>query len=237
MFNALRRLLTKAPKPAEPEALMQWAQRHGHTYLNARNAAGCVVEGRLGTQAWRLEWGAPQRDYIAGLEMRMLADLTLPKELVALVLNQELGEVMEKRVYDDFVDDVQTRIETQTPPEMRWLVMYPKLTASELGPLRDRFVAVSGTKLWLQQWLASPLGAALDAAQKLTGADEAVVLSLHRCRLCLRLAMPDADMVVITAWFSVFEAALRESMRLGAEWQGSHESLTTRPETWQPGVE
>ena len=51
------------------------------------------------------------------------------------------------------------------------------------------------------------------------------------------LASIDADMVVITAWFSVFEAALRESMRLGAEWQGSHESLTTRPETWQPGVE
>jgi hypothetical protein len=51
-------------------------------------------------------------------------------------------ESMEMAVYERYVDDVQTRIETDTPAEMRWLVMFPKLKNFNSKPVRERFGAL-----------------------------------------------------------------------------------------------
>jgi hypothetical protein len=233
MLKTLRRFFAGAPPPADPALLRQWAGERGHDWRRVRDAQGCVIEGRTGTQAWRIEWGASQRDYINGLELRLIAELDLPKELVAMVLNRTLMEAMEEAVYERYVDDVQTRIDTDTPPEMRWLVLYPKVPGADLGRLKDRYGAVCSIQPWMQQWLQSPLNDALAATLDPTDAAQPVVLTIGRGRLLLRTAMPLPDARALTQWFSVFEHALREARRLGSEWrEATQQGLTTQPSAW-----
>lgn len=233
MLKSLRRLLSKGPAPLETTALQQWALERGHGYRKVRDAEGCVIEGRQGPQAWRIEWGASQRDYIEGFELRLIAELDLPPELMAMVLNRRLMEAMEKAVYEHFVDDVQTRIDTDTPPEMRWLVMYTKLTAQDLGRLRERYGAVCSVAPWLLQWLTSPLNDALATTIDMVPEAAPVVLTIGRGRLTLRTTMPQPDGARLAVWFSVFEHAIREAKRLGTEWRdAAGGGLTTQPSAW-----
>jgi len=233
MLTALRRLLSRGPKPADAIGFQHWADARGHQFMRVRHGCGCVIQGRQGAQEWRIEWGNSQRAYIAGLELRLIAELGLPRDLMVLVLNQVLMEAMERAVYEQFVDDVQTRIDTETPAEMRWLVLHPKLAAAELGRLRGRFGAAGSVKPWVVQWLNSSLGDALVASLPLTAEDVPVVLTIHRGRLTLRTVMPTADAAGLTLWFSVFEHALREAKRLGSEWrEAAAGGVTTQPSAW-----
>lgn len=196
-----------------------------------------MIDGLQGTQAWRIEWGATQRDYIDGIELRLIAELDLPPELLAMVLNRRLMEVMEKTVYERFVDDVQTRIDTDTPPEMRWLVMYTKVGGQDLGRLRERYGAVCSVAPWLLQWLASPLNDALAATIEMVPEATPVVLTISRGRLTLRTSMPQPDAARLAVWFSVFEHAMREAKRLGTEWRdAAGAGLTTQPSAWSQSV-
>ena len=141
----------------------------------ARSRASSSTAAAAATP-WRLEWGPSQRPYIQGQELRLRAELSVPRELQALVLNRELMESMEKAVFDQYVEGVQTRIDTTTPPEMRWLVMFPKLSGTELRTLRDGYGALSSYKPWLQQWLAGSLTPALAALP--TSAERPLVLMI-----------------------------------------------------------
>lgn len=233
MLNVLRRLFAKAPAPVDPALFRLWAEERGHGFRLVRDAQGCVIDGQLGPQAWRIEWGAPQRDYIQGFELRLLADLDLPKELQAMVLNRRLMAVMEKAVYDSFVDDVQTRIDSDTPPEMRWLVLYAKMGGQDLGRLKERYGAVCSIAPWLLQWLTGPLNDALSVTQDLMPPEHPVVLTIGRGRLTLRTEMAQPDVARLAMWFSVFEHALREAKRLGAEWRDvAGGGMTTQPSAW-----
>ena len=233
MLKALRRWLSRSSRLAQPAALVDWARRHGHSVNRVRHEAGYVVEGRLGSQAWRLEWGAPQRDYVPGQELRLIAEIDLPRDLMVLVLNRSLKETLEAKVYEQFIDDVQTRSDTEAPAEVRWLVLYPPLTGTEMGRLRERYAAVASIKPWLQQWLDSPLNDALSAAQAVVSAEVPVAMTIHRGRLTLRTAMPHLDNEGLSTWFSVFEHALREARRLGHEWrEAAGTGMTTLPGAW-----
>lgn len=233
MLNSLRRLLAKGPRPIESTVLQQWALERGYGWRRVRGAEGCVIDGRQGSQAWRIEWGASQRDYIAGFELRCIADLDLPHQLMAMVLNQPLMDEMEKQVYERFVDDVQTRIDTDAPAEMRWLVMYPKLSSQDMGRLGERYGAVCSITPWMQQWLGSPLNDALAATLDRVSSELPVVITIGRGRLTLRTAMGQPDASSMLMWQSVFEHALREALRLGTEWRDAAAGgLTTQPSAW-----
>jgi hypothetical protein len=237
MLKSLRRLLSRGAASVEPAAFQHWAEERGHDYRRVRSADGCVIEGRQGTQEWRIEWGASQRDYIPGFELRFIAELDLPPALMAMVLNRSLMAEMERTVYERFVDDVQTRIDTDTPPEMRWLVMYTKLGAQDLGRLRERYGAVCSIQPWLLQWLTSPLNDALATTIDMLGEDDPVVLTIGRGRLTLRTALPQPDVKRLAVWYSVFEHALREAKRLGTEWRDAAAGgLTTQPSAWSNSV-
>ncbi len=216
MLNSLRRLFSRRPAIGDPSALQAWARQRGFEFRRARDAEGCVIDCRLGTQPWRIEWGPSQRAYIEGAELRMLAELDLPRELQLMVLNRQLMEASEKAVYEQYVDDVQTRIDTDTPPEMRWLVMYGRLDMQPFARLRERYVAVGSTMRWLQQWLASPLDEALVATIDQVPVDQPVVLTINRGRLVLRTSMAQPDDAALKRWHALFEHALREALRAGA---------------------
>ena len=204
--------------------LSAWARHRQATLRPVREPEGFVAEGRHGSAAWRLEWGPSQRAYIAGPELRLRAELNVPRELQALLLNRELMDSMEKAVFDQYVEGVQTRIDTSTPPEMRWLVMFQKLSGTELKSLRDGWGALSSYKPWLQQWLAGGLTPALAALP--TAAERPLVLMIARRRLSLRTALAQPDPAALDAWLGLFEVALKEAQRVAIDELEVHAAST-----------
>ena len=216
MLDSLKRWLGTPSAETHGHAdLADWAQARQHTLRGVRDIDGFVIDGQTGTTAWRIEWGPSQRSYIPGQELRIRADLDVPRDLQTMVLNRELMESMERDVFDQYVEGVQTRIDTTTPPEMRWLVMFPKLSGTELRTLRDSYGALSSIKPWLLQWLGARLTPALAALP--SSAERPLVLMIGRRRLSLRTALPQADVPGIEAWLRVFECALHEAQRVALD--------------------
>jgi hypothetical protein len=192
-----------------------WATARQYVLRQPREGEGLIVDGRQGSHPWRLEWGPSQRPYVDGSELRIRADVAVSSDLQVLVLNRALQESMEKAVFEQYVEGVQTRIDNQTPPEMRWLVMFQKLGGTELGRLRERYAAVGSNKPWLMHWLEGGLTQALMTVS----VEEAtpLVLMIGRGRLTLRTAMVDADPREFEPMLKLFDAALREARRVISE--------------------
>ena len=229
MLDGLKRLFTGAPSDgADWGGIAPWAASKQYTF-RAVQAEGFVIDGRLGATPWRLEWGPSQRPYIQGQELRIRSELGLAAELQVVLMNRVLQEKMERDVFDQYVEGVQTRIDNQTPPEMRWLVMFPKLSGSEMPELRDKYVALSSMKSWLTHWLQGPLTQAVAALR--VEPETPLVLMIGRGRLMLRTALPEAQASTLQAWLRVFETAMREARRVANE---SSDSLSpsTQPSMW-----
>ena len=239
MLEGFKRLFSGSPAaPAEGwEGVAPWAQSKQYAFRGVQNE-GFVIDGRLGATPWRLEWGPSQRPYIQGQELRIRAEMGLSSDLQVVVMNRALQEAMEKAVFDQYVEGVQTRIDNQTPPEMRWLVMFPKISGSDMPLLKERYVALGSMKGWLKQWLEGPLSQAI-AALRLEP-ETPVVLMIGRGRLMLRTALPDAQVSTVQAWLRLFETAMREARRVANESSDSI-SPSTQPSMWStsalPGEE
>ena len=234
MLDGIKRWLaggTPAPRQ-EWEGVAPWAESQQYGYRAVQNE-GFVIDGRLGATPWRLEWGPSQRPYIGGQELRLRSELGLGADLQLVVMNRVLQEQMEKSMYERYVEGVQTRIDNQTPPEMRWLVMFPKLAASELGPLKERFVALGSVKPWLVQWIGGPLAAALQSLRVEPGIP--MVLMIGRGRLMLRTALEEAEVPRLQIWLRLFETAMREARRVANEHADPSES-STQPSHWSPSA-
>jgi len=232
MLRNLKRWWSAAtPKPGL-QGIEQWAQSKGASFRRVRDDEGFVVDGAHRSVPWRIEWGPSQRPYIAGSEVRFMAELGLHRDIQALVLNRLLMEASEAKVYNEYVEGVQTRVDTQTPTEIRWLVMYSKLSPGELRNLGARFGAVSSVKPWLQRWLSGPLSQALlDAAHGLPEAD-AFVLSVGRGRISMRLGLSRPTGEALDHWLALFQTALSEAQRVAGEWRDSSLHASTRPSVW-----
>ncbi len=231
MLEGLKRWFGKAPATAAPgaEELLPWVESHQYSFRGVPDE-GFVIDGRLGPTPWRLEWGPSQRPYVPGQELRLRAELGLPSELQMVVMNRQLQEQMEKDVFEQYVEGVKTRIDNQTPPEMRWLVMFPKLAGTEMGALREGFVALGSRKAWLQHWLQGPLTAALVARH--LPASTPVVLMIGRGRLMLRTALAEPELRALQDWLRLFEAAMREAQRVASEDPDSV-APSTQSSAWQ----
>lgn len=210
------------------DAIPAWAEEREYAFRGVRGE-GFVIDGRLGATPWRLEWGPSQRPYIAGQELRLRAEMGLVSGLQVALMNRVLQEALEKAVFEQYVEGVQTRIDNQTPPEMRWLVMFPKLPGADMGVLREQFVALSSSKTWLTKWLAGPLSEALAAVKR--EAATPFVMMIGRGRLMLRTAVDVPDVAVLQAWLRLFEVAMREARRVSND---SPDALTpsTQPSLW-----
>lgn len=211
----------------------RWAESRKYEFRHVRQAPGFVIDGRQGRTVWRLEWGPSQRGYVRGMELRLRADLGLAHDLQALILSRSLKESMEKDVFEQYVEAVQTRADTQTPPEMRWLVMYPMLSSHDLGTMREHWAAVANLKPWLLGWLASPLGTELAARKP---ADDPVALMVSRGRIVLRIGLADPDPVELESWLRLFETSVREARRVTDEFTNEASSPSTQPSLWEPSA-
>src|SRR5574337_266932 len=225
MLNHFRRWLSVGSSDGSGLAEFgRWAAAQGYDFKPVREGAGGVVQARTDGQAWRAEWGEPQREYIDGPELRLIADLELPNELHVVVINLELAETLERALFEQAVGDVQTRLDAQAPPESRWLVLHPRLDAGAMGALKLRYAAYGNVPSLIAHWLASPLGRALARTLHEVASAEPVVLSVGRGRLALRTAMTTPDSDRLSLWRGVFTAALASLPAHVEQWQEAERS-------------
>jgi hypothetical protein len=233
MLQTLARWFGRTPSPPRLQGVESWARSRSAVYRRVRDGEGFVIEGSQRNLRWRIEWGASHRPYVAGNELRILAEMNLHRDLQALILSRKLMEQSESSVFEQYVEGVQTSIDTQTPTEIRWLVMYQKLAPAELRALDARFGAVSSVKPWLLQWLAGPLTPALLSAGQMLSEADPFVLAIARGRLTLRLSMREPDLEAIGQWLALYLLAAQEAKRVAGDWQDSGFSPTsTAPSAW-----
>ena len=243
MFGTLRRFFGRTEVESTPEPVADWARRRGLRYRRARGDVGFVIEGELESKPWRLEWGQPQRAYIAGRELRLRMELGLPLEQQMLLLSRSLMDALEHQTYEQFVGDVQTQAGSDTPEEMRWLVMFPKLDLSASEGLGARFGAVASQPAIGVDWIGGPLARLLldEASQGLLRDDPPLVLMTLRGRVYLRLQLAVAEPQAIAAAIALFETAVAQAVRVAGEVRDLSDQwnaeATTAWQTLQPGDE
>jgi hypothetical protein len=231
MINPFRRWFGGSRGSDRWAAAAEWAQRSGYRFARSSDGSGFVVEGGPADTAWRLEWGASQRHYFSGPELRLRAEVGPTGELKMLIIARELMLLLEHQVFEESTDGTETRMDESLPVEMRWLVLYPKLPRSDIGVLHQLFGALSNLPRAVQSWLDVPLSKQLEAAPSWLPEPLPLLIVVQRGRLTLRCAMPEPEVPALRGALGLFGVALAGARRVGNEIaQGSIGS--GRPSTW-----
>ncbi len=201
---------------AQCKPINDWAQsRHASFTLTEEGDGFLIEEPRHALGALRIEWGAPQRDYIQGRELRMRLELKLSGDLQMLVIERELLDALERAVFEAYTDTLQTRVDTDIPEEMRWLVMFGKAEHWKSKVARSRFSACAVTQELATVWVGGSFGEALAlASQDLVPAGHPFVMLTQRGNLYLRTRMDEPDLDAIKGLVRLAEAAAREAQGL-----------------------
>lgn len=210
MLGALKRLLTRDAMARSWPIVERWAAAHAYTYRRPRGAEGFVVDGQFEDRAWRLEWGHSQRDYFNGQELRLRIDLQLPQQMQLLILSKTLMKALESETFERYTDNMKTQIDSSTPEEMRWLVMFPKLTLRALPSLHARITAVGSSLPAVARWLEGPLAKQLDEGGAALFGSHPFVLTCTRSRVMLRVELPDPKPESMDQAIALFEAAVNQ---------------------------
>jgi hypothetical protein len=132
MFERIKKAFSRAREGDSPASqlahgpLSEWAATQGFGF-SADATTGVALEGRVGGKPWRLQIGAPTRNYILGEEVRARAELGIDESVAILVMNRPLKESLEKRAYHLYTDALQTSVDKSLPEEMRWLALFDEV--------------------------------------------------------------------------------------------------------------
>ena len=215
MLKALKSLLGRSSGNPEIDAVAAWAKKGGHRWKREKDGDGFAIDGQSAAAVWRIEWGLPQRPYIAGHELRIRAVLDLPPDLQMMVMTQSLEEVLAKEAFELGTQSNQTLVGDAVLEETRWLVMFPKIVFNQSKTLRNSFAGVSSLDYEGGSWLESRLAKSLErAAGKWLSEAPPFLLMTLRGRLYLRLQLAQPDVDDIVAALELFEIAAEEAQRV-----------------------
>jgi hypothetical protein len=218
MLDALKRFFLRHSDAADWSEASDWAAQHGFDLKHARDNLGFVIDGALDGKPWRLEWGPPQRSYIRGRELRFRMELHLPPDVRMLLLSLPLMEALERQTYERVTHRAAARIETSTPEEMRWLMMYAKADLSRLKAVREHFGAVAGSPAQALAWVEGPLSELLArAADGWLGEAPPFLLMTFRGRAYMRMQLAKPDAMSLAGALTLFEAAVTQALRVANE--------------------
>jgi len=211
MLASITRWFSRQPQAARWPALEAWSAERGWTFKTSRQLDGFVIEAL--SEGWRLEWGPSHRRYLGSHELRLRADTGLHTQGHAAIMPKGLLTTLERNLFDEFVEGVQTRLDDATPEEVRWLAMSPKLSATELGPLKDYLAVVGNIVPWLNAWLAGATGHHLEAmmAERPMDGGAPFALVLQQGQLVLRMGLTEPDPAALTEAARLFKVALAEA--------------------------
>lgn len=238
MLNAIKRWISGSPPGREWPEIAGWAQKEGHGFKRARDDEGFVVDGVSRDKPWRLEWGPPQRAYIAGHELRLRMELGLPSGLQMLVMSRPLMEMLERETFERYTQSNQTLIDVSTPEEMRWLAMFPKATLDLPKTAKPLFGAVASAPEAASTWVDVAFGQQMAAASlNLLRESPPFVLMTLRGRVYMRVQLDDPDPARLAQAVSLFEAAVESALKVAG---GTHEPTGDFPSTastaWQNDI-
>lgn len=213
-----------------------WAESRGASFSQSRDGSGFLIEQPKGQPGpMRVEWGVSQRSYLPGTELRMRCEMGLHPDLQTMVLCRALMENLERAVFEAYTDTLKTRVDTDTPEEMRWLVMFPKFNNAASQIVRQRYGVVGVTKELTGAWIDGELSEALaQASQDLLPEGHPFVLMCMRGNLYLRTEMAEADLFRVQALVRLLECAAREALRVNARLADSGAWPTTTAVAWTP---
>jgi hypothetical protein len=219
MFNAIRNTLGLGDKSTAKAAdaqgtagpgskVSEWAQMQGLSFVQRDDGrAGYHVEGKIGGKPWRLEQGAPSRDFIKGIELRARGELALRDDVVVMVLSRQLKNDLEKRAFESYTDALQTVADPYLPEEMRWLSIYEEVGWEGLGrPFLNNYAILADNRDDAITWITPELVQSLMAWPDL---DPTIpkVLMLRRGKVYLRMQYTDGDMPMLEHAMAVFTTA------------------------------
>ncbi len=233
MFKPLKRWFGGSPGGDDWSAVAEWAKRCDYRFARSIDGSGFVVEGGPVQTAWRLEWGASQRHYFSGPELRVRGEVGPTGELQMLVIARELMRQLEQQVFEASTEGTETFVDDTLPEEMRWLVLYPKLPRAELGIVRESFAALANLPRAVQSWLDAPFVKLLDSASAWLPEPTPLVLVVQRGRLTLRCALARPEVAALRSALALFGAALSAARRVSVE-IGQGQIGAGRPTAWAP---
>ncbi|OWQ91989.1 hypothetical protein CDN99_06415 [Roseateles aquatilis] len=209
VIKQIKQWFTARANAARWRPLSDWASDRGGQLRHARDGRGFVIDlPRSLPGLTRIEWGASQRSYIEGFELRMRCELKLNADMQMMVIERKLMEHLESSVFEAYTDTLRTRVDTDTPEEMRWLVMFPKQTQIESKLVRQRFGAVGINRELIMAWLDKSLSDRLaQATQDVVIEGRPFVLLSLRGNVYLRTSMADPTLAEVQALVSVLESA------------------------------
>jgi len=230
-------LVTRA-NAARWRPILDWSEARGAEFSQTREGQGFLIDQPKAVPGpLRIEWGASQRSYLPGTELRMRCEVGLHHELQMMVLCRSLMEDLERAVFEAYTDTLKTRVDTDTPEEMRWLVMFPKFNNASSQILRQRYGVVGVTKDLAASWIEGELGEALvQASQDLLPEGHPFVLMCMRGNLYLRTSMGEAELPKLQALVRLLETAAREAQRVSGRLADGGAWPTTSSIAWTPST-
>ena len=162
MFERIKKAFHREPREAgeslSPSTgyapVSEWAASRGMSFSSGALGNTLFMQGKVAGRPWKMELGRPSRDYIAGEELRARAELGLPDEVGAMVINRPLKETLERRAYSMITDTLQTTADPRLPEEMRWLAMYDEIGWE--GPAEGfwtRYAVLTDKREHAQAWV------------------------------------------------------------------------------------
>ena len=217
MLDAVRRWFSWGGSLPAWTEFSAWANAHHWTLKRTIAHDGWAMDHNPRHAGWRIEWGPAQRSFMSSHEFRIRFEVALNSDIQALVLDRPLLARLDHEVYAQFTDHVQTRLDEETPEEMRWLAMHAKLTPNQMGvPLRDRYGAISNDTEWVSHWLDGPIATALkqraDTMPIEAVSAEPFILRLARGQVVIRQSASHPRVAVLESCIAV-AAAVDEALR------------------------
>ena len=217
MLDAVRRWLTLGGALPGWTDFSAWARDHQWTLKRTIAHDGWAMDHNPDHPGWRIEWGPSQRSFMSSHEFRIRFEVALNSDVQALVLDRPLLARLDHEVYAQFTDNVQTRLDEETPEEMRWLAMHAKLSPNQMGVLlRDRYGAISNDTEWVSHWLDGPIATTLkqraDAMPIEAVSAEPFILRLARGQVVIRQSASSPRVPVLESCIAV-AAAVDEALR------------------------
>ena len=218
MFERVKRGLFPAPsKPGRRSAsaaVSEWALRQGLAFSERGDGQGYSLTGTISGKAWKIECGAPSRDFVRGEELRARAELDLDGEVSVLVFNRPLKESLEKRAYRIYTNMLQTSVGPLLTEEMRWLAMYQEVGWASMTPaFWSRYSVLASRRddaiVWLEPALSNLLLHWPEPAPQVT---TPFMLMLLRGKVYLRMEYAPSDLPTLQHAAAIFTRACQSAL-------------------------
>ena len=227
MFDRIKKAFSKEakeplePEPASPDSQLsqggpvsEWASTKGFAFSVDGSGHGMALEGKVGGKPWRLQLGRPTRDYILGAEVRARAELGIQDDVAVLVMNRPLKELLEKKAYEIFTDQLRTSVDSSMPEELRWLSMFKEVGWEALP--RDfwaRYSVLTDRREDAVAWVDAALARLLmDWPASATSPEVPFMVLLLRGKAYLRMEYTPADLTTLQHAALIFTTACEAAL-------------------------